>query len=122
MSLNKILSLIVSLNAFAHAFSAHSAETVRLQFKDIGAITEWRSDGPVTVYVKDKGARWYKVDMYEACMSENTKDGVQFLTARDFDTDKMVSRVVVDHHICRVTGIAKVAVPPPSAKGPLNTK
>lgn len=94
----------------------------RLQFKDIGTITEWRGDGPVTVYVKDKMDLWYKVDMYEACMAENTREGVQFLTTRDFDTDKPISRVVVDHHICKVTGITKVSAPPPSAKGPLNTK
>ena len=122
MTLNKFISLIASVSTLTLAFNARGAETGRLQFKDIGAISEWRSDGPVTVYVQDKMDQWYKVDMYEACMSENTKDGVQFLTARDFDTNKMVSRVVVDHHICRVTEIAKVKAPPPSAKGPLNTK
>ena len=117
MTIFKILPLAFLLTASA----AYGAETP-LQFKDIGAITEWRGDGPVTVYIKDKIDQWYKVDMYEACMSENTKDGVQFLTTRDFDTDKMISRVVVNHHICKVTAITKVAAPPASAKGPSSTK
>lgn len=117
MSTFKILPLAFLLTASA----AYGGEP-RLQFKDIGTITEWRGDGPVTVYVKDKADQWYKVDMYEACMTENTKDGVQFLTTRDFDTDKPISRVVVDHHICKVTGITKVAAPPAKTNGPTSTK
>lgn len=115
MTPNKTLSLILLASTLAAPFVALGAEA-RLQFRDIGTITDWRGDGPATVYVKDKADQWYKAEMLEACMSENTKDGVQFLTARDFDTNQLVSRVVVDHHICMVTSITKVATPPATGK------
>ncbi len=113
MTLNKLIPL-VALFSLA-AFGARGTD-LPLQFKDIGGVKEWRADGAAIVYVKNDSNQWYKVEMYEACMTQNTQKGVQFLTERDFDTNQPVSKVVVDHHICVVTSISKVSAPSPTAK------
>jgi hypothetical protein len=122
MTPNKIFVQALTATAVVLASSAHGADAPRLQLRDVGAIEEWRGDGPTIVYVKNKTDQWYKVELYESCMSEDTSKGVQFLTTRDFDTDKMVSRVVVNRHICRVVWIETVKTPPKTAKGPTTAK
>lgn len=91
--------------------SAMAAETAPLQFSDLGGVKSWKAGGDTTVFVKSKSDQWYRVDMLETCMKYDTSKGVNFLTELDPDTNKKVSKVMVERRICQVTSMKKVDSP-----------
>src|SRR5262245_54832557 len=87
---------------------ASLAADARLLFKEIGQIKEWRAEGAAVVYVKNESGQWHKAEMYEACMTLDTKNGISFLTEPD-PTYGLVSKVKVGRRICTVYSLTKVS-------------
>lgn len=117
------LSLIwvMGLGMLVPALSVWAAEPAAvsqaaLQFTDLGGVRSWRAAGDAVVFVKNTSEQWYRAEMAETCMKLDTKKGVSFLTETDPDTKEKMSKVVVDHHICRVISLTKIDPPPTIAK------
>jgi len=109
--------LIPAVAGFATVLSvaaqaaAPETSTEQYHFNEMGGVTSWRAGGDAVVFVKDKADQWYKAELAETCMTLDTKKGLSFLTETDMITKVKTSKVVVDHHICIVTTMTKVASP-----------
>jgi hypothetical protein len=103
---------IIIAAAFAGVpISVMAAEAAPLQFTDLGGIKTWKAGGDTTVFVKSKSDQWYRADMLETCMKYDTAKGVNFITELDPETNKKVSKVIVERRICQVTSLKKVDSP-----------
>jgi len=102
---------VLAFMGFVSVAQAAETPSAQIHFNELDGVSSCRSGGEATVFVKDRMGQWYKADLAETCMSLDTKKGISFLTETDPDTKVKTSKVTVDHHICIVTSMSKVASP-----------
>jgi hypothetical protein len=98
------------LVALALPLTAYAADEPIL-FNEIGGVKSWRSGGDALVFVLSKSDQWYRAELGETCMSQDTSKGVRFLTENDPATMTKSNRVVVNRSICTVISLTKVDAP-----------
>jgi hypothetical protein len=94
--------------------AAPAQQEARIPFVNHGGIRDWRSEGDRTIYIEDRGRRWYKATLMGRAFDLPFAETIGFDTG-PIDTFDHFSSVIVHGQRFAVQSVVWVPGPPATA-------
>ena len=108
------LAMLAALTApaFSAKTEAPKAKEVSIPFVRHGGIRDWEVVDRETVYIQDRGRRWYVAKLMGPCQNLNFATRIGFVSDSSDSFDRF-SSILAEGRKCQVDSLTAASGPPP---------